>query len=101
MLEAKAPNAQTMRRIVLEGHRFTPKEALELGLVDRVAGADTESLLAETQAMAARLGALAKTGAWGVNKVRAGALPCAGARARARVCMCVCMGLRARSTTYI
>ena len=85
MLEAKAPNAQTMRKIVLEGHRFTPKEALELGLVDRVAGADTEGLLAEAAAMAARLGALAKTGAWGVNKVRAGALLCAGARVRARV----------------
>ena len=69
VLQAKAPNPQTMRKIVLEGHRFAPKEALVLGLVDHIAGGGTESLLGEAQAMAGKLGPLAKTGAWGVNKV--------------------------------
>ena len=47
VLAAKAPNPQTLRKIVLEGHRFTPKEAHELGLVDHIVAGNTESLLAE------------------------------------------------------
>ena len=50
VLQAKAPNPQTMRKIVLEGHRFAPKEALVLGLVDHIAGGGTESLLGEKRA---------------------------------------------------
>ena len=71
VLAAKAPNPQTLRKIVLEGHRFTPKEAHELGLVDHIVAGNTESLLAEAESMAGKLGSLAKSGAWGVNKVSA------------------------------
>ena len=69
VLQAKAPNPQTLRKITLEGHRFSPAEALSLGLVDRIAPGGTEELLAAAAEMAKEVGALAKTGAWGVNKV--------------------------------
>ncbi|KAH9945289.1 ClpP/crotonase [Epithele typhae] len=69
VLQEKAPSPNVYRKIVLEGHRFTPKEALGLGLVDKTsAAADTETLLAEAGALASTLAPLAKSGAWGVNK---------------------------------
>lgn len=54
---------------MLEGHRFTPKEALSLGLVDGIVDGNTEAILTAAQALAEKVGPIAKTGAWGVNKV--------------------------------
>ncbi|KAI1797306.1 ClpP/crotonase [Ganoderma leucocontextum] len=68
VLRAKASNAQVVRKIVLEGHRFTPKEALAAGLVDHVGGENTVGVLSAAQALAEKVGPIAKTGAWGVNK---------------------------------
>ena len=69
VLKAKASSSTTLRKIVLEGHRFTPKEALSLGLVDGIVDGNTEAILTAAQALAEKVGPIAKTGAWGVNKV--------------------------------
>ncbi|KAI0370350.1 ClpP/crotonase [Pilatotrama ljubarskyi] len=68
VLKAKAPNPQVLRKIVLEGHRFTPQEALSVGLVDRIVTGNTESVLAEAQSLAESVSSLPKTGAWGLNR---------------------------------
>lgn len=70
-MKAKSPNPQTLRKIVLEGHRFTPSECLSLGLVDRLAAGNTEGIVAEAQALAESIDSLPKLGVWGVNRVRA------------------------------
>lgn len=69
MLEGKIRNPQTLRKVILEGHRFTPKEALEQGIVDHIVEGNTEDVLKAAQTLAAKVESLAKTGAWGVNKV--------------------------------
>ncbi|EIW57361.1 ClpP/crotonase [Trametes versicolor FP-101664 SS1] len=68
VLKAKSPNPQTLRKIVLEGHRFTPSECLSLGLVDRLAAGNTEGIVAEAQALAESIDSLPKLGVWGVNR---------------------------------
>ncbi|KAI0749508.1 ClpP/crotonase [Daedaleopsis nitida] len=68
VLKAKVPSPQTLRKIVVEGHRFTPGEALALGLVDHVVDGTTEAVITAAQAFGDKLGPMAKTGAWGVNK---------------------------------
>ncbi|KAI0671547.1 ClpP/crotonase [Trametes maxima] len=68
VLRAKAPNAQVLQKIVLEGYRFTPQEALSVGLVDRIVAGNTEVVVAEAQALAEGVSGFAQTGAWGVNR---------------------------------
>ncbi|KAL7279063.1 hypothetical protein ACG7TL_006899 [Trametes sanguinea] len=68
VLKAKAPNPQILRKIILEGHRFTPKEALTAGLVDRIVPGNTETIIAEAQALAESLHSLPTKGAWGLNR---------------------------------
>ncbi|KAI9000527.1 ClpP/crotonase [Trametes punicea] len=68
LLKAKAPTPQVLRKIVLEGYRFTPKEGLALGLVDRIVAGNTEAVLAEAQALADSLSALPGKGVWGLNR---------------------------------
>lgn len=70
VLKAKSPNPQTLRKIALEGHRFTPSEALSLGLVDRTVPGNTDAILAEAQSLAESIDSLPKTGVWGTNRVR-------------------------------
>ncbi|KAH9856516.1 ClpP/crotonase [Lenzites betulinus] len=68
VLKAKSPNPQTLRKIALEGHRFTPSEALSLGLVDRTVPGNTDAILAEAQSLAESIDSLPKTGVWGTNR---------------------------------
>ncbi|TFK94002.1 ClpP/crotonase [Polyporus arcularius HHB13444] len=68
VLKAKASNSTTLRKIVLEGHRFTPQEALSLGLVDHIVNGNSEAILTAAQTLAEKVGPIAKSGAWGVNK---------------------------------
>ncbi|KAI0833255.1 ClpP/crotonase [Trametes gibbosa] len=68
ILKAKSPNPQTLRKIVLEGHRFTPGESLSLGLVDRIVPGNTEAVLSEAQSFAETVDSLPKTGVWGTNR---------------------------------
>ncbi|KAH8100902.1 ClpP/crotonase [Cristinia sonorae] len=56
------------RKIFLEGHRFTPTEALEVGLVDYIAGNSTASVLAKAEEVAAGVEHLAQFGGFGIIK---------------------------------
>jgi enoyl-CoA hydratase/carnithine racemase len=65
------------RRVALEGHRFTPSEALKAGMVDRLAnlsgtsvGNGTDKVLKEAIKLAKEVKGLASQNVWGVIKVR-------------------------------
>ncbi|EPQ26962.1 uncharacterized protein PFL1_05597 [Pseudozyma flocculosa PF-1] len=72
-LAAKIAHPQTMRKIVLEGHRFTAKEAHDAGIVDLVADAQRYPGPAGTLKLATELATKIKVKAskdcWGSNKV--------------------------------
>ncbi|KAG9121584.1 hypothetical protein FRC07_002403 [Ceratobasidium sp. 392] len=57
-----------MRRTVLEGHRFTPPELLEAGVVDAIVDGGYEKVLERACAIATTMGANARGGAWGLIK---------------------------------
>ena len=66
----KIGDANLHRRIALEGHRFTPKEALAAGLVDHIVPGDSaEAVLDKARELAESADSLAKGGAWGLIKV--------------------------------
>ena len=66
----KVVDANLNRKIALEGHRFTPKEALEAGLVDQIVPGDSaEAVLHGARKLAESVESLAKGGAWGLIKV--------------------------------
>jgi len=75
ILNAKVSEPIVRRRIALEGHRFTPSEALTTGLVDRIASCSgtgtelgTENVLTEAMKFAKEVSVLPKTGVWGTIK---------------------------------
>jgi Delta3-Delta2-enoyl-CoA isomerase len=59
-----------MRKIALEGHRFSPSEALEAGFVDHLVNGDTSEVIAKAEQVAAQVSNTAKEGVWGLIKVR-------------------------------
>ncbi|THG95234.1 hypothetical protein EW026_g6383 [Hermanssonia centrifuga] len=63
---AKVTDATILRKIALEGHRFTPKEAVQWGLIDHIASGDTEGVLSKAQEVAEAVGGQAKAGAYGL-----------------------------------
>ena len=66
----KVGDANLHRKIALEGHRFTPKEALAAGLVDHIVPGDSaEAVLRRARELAESVDSLAKGGAWGLIKV--------------------------------
>ncbi|KAI6039812.1 ClpP/crotonase-like domain-containing protein [Pisolithus marmoratus] len=75
ILNTKVSDPSIRRRIALEGHRFTPSEALMAGLVDRLASCGgkevelgTESVLQEAVKLAEEVSVLSKQGVWGSIK---------------------------------
>ncbi|PCH41401.1 ClpP/crotonase [Wolfiporia cocos MD-104 SS10] len=68
VVRAKVPNALVQRKIALEGHRFTPKEALDVGLVDHIVQGDTETVIAKAVEVGKSVSQMATMGAWGVIK---------------------------------
>ncbi|KZT07695.1 ClpP/crotonase [Laetiporus sulphureus 93-53] len=68
VVRAKVLDARLQRKIALEGHRFTPQEALEAGLVDHIVKGDTEAVIAKACEVADSVSALANSGAWGLIK---------------------------------
>ncbi|KZT73101.1 ClpP/crotonase [Daedalea quercina L-15889] len=68
IIRAKVPDPRTQRKVALEGHRFTPPEAFEAGLVDYLVKGDTEAVIAKAQAVGESVAHLAVAGAWGVIK---------------------------------
>jgi enoyl-CoA hydratase/carnithine racemase len=66
----KIGDAILHRKIALEGHRFTPKEALAAGLVDHIVPGDSaEAVVRKARELAESVDSLAKAGAWGLIKV--------------------------------
>jgi enoyl-CoA hydratase/carnithine racemase len=49
------------RKIALEGHRFTPKEALDAGIVDLLAPGNTAAVLAKAEELALTVGVKAQS----------------------------------------
>ena len=68
-MRAKFGDGRLHRKIALEGHRFTPKEALDAGLVDHIVDGSTETILANAVSLGERVGQIAKEGVWGLIKV--------------------------------
>ena len=68
-MQAKITDAQTVRKMALEGHRFTPPEALKAGIVDYLVLGDTEAVLKKAQEVGEAVGAQAEFGAWGLIRV--------------------------------
>ena len=67
---AKVSNAQTLRKLSLEGHRFTPQEALEEGVIDVIAeGSSSQAVLDAARKLATQRAENAKGGVWGLIKV--------------------------------
>lgn len=66
-LASKIADQRTMRKIVLEGHRFSAKEAQEAGFVD-VLAENPEDTLEKAKQLADKLKIKAKMNAWGANK---------------------------------
>lgn len=66
IVQSKVTDAQTVRKIALEGHRFTPQEALKCGIVDYIVQGDTEAVLNKALEVGKAVGEQAQSGAWGV-----------------------------------
>ena len=69
LLRGKVARSTIRRKIALEGHRFTPKEALDAEIVDELVGGTTEDVLARALALAESKAPLAQQGVWGLIKV--------------------------------
>ncbi|KAB5596174.1 Enoyl-CoA hydratase/isomerase family protein [Ceratobasidium theobromae] len=57
-----------MRKTVLEGHRFTPTELLEAGVVDAIVEGGNEKVLERACAIATAMSGNARGGVWGLIK---------------------------------
>ncbi|TFY55468.1 hypothetical protein EVJ58_g8237 [Rhodofomes roseus] len=68
IIRTKVPDPRTQRKVALEGHHFTPPEALQAGLVDFLVKGDTEAVIAKAQAVGESVARMATAGAWGVIK---------------------------------
>ncbi|KAF8591110.1 ClpP/crotonase [Ramaria rubella] len=68
LLKRKSKDDQTLRKIVLEGHRFTPPELLAAGLVDAVVDGGSEAVLAHAAELAEQWSTNARTGVYGLIK---------------------------------
>lgn len=60
ILTAKIGDAQVRRKIALEGHRFTPPEALNAGIVDHIVSGNTAAVLAKAEELALTVGVKAQ-----------------------------------------
>ena len=57
------------REFAIEGHRFTPPEARDAGLVDEIVAGGTRGVLKRALEIAEEKAPKAREGAWGVIKV--------------------------------
>lgn len=67
ILNHRLHNHQTVRKTTLEGHRWTPRELLDIGVVDELAD-ETEGVLEAAHRIAATRASLAQTGVFGLMK---------------------------------
>jgi len=59
-----------VREFAIEGHRFTPPEARDAGLVDEIVSGGTRGVLKRALEIAEEKAPKAREGVWGVIKVR-------------------------------
>src|SRR6266498_3655738 len=57
---------QTARKVILEAHKFTGKEALEYGIVDAIAGPGMDEMVSKLMEFAERWKEKSKMGVYGV-----------------------------------
>jgi len=69
IFRAKISDHRLQRKILLEGHRFTPPEALQDGVLDYVVKGKTAEVLAKAEEVADKVGVLAAGGVWGLIKL--------------------------------
>uniref|UniRef100_A0A0W0F766 ClpP/crotonase n=1 Tax=Moniliophthora roreri TaxID=221103 RepID=A0A0W0F766_MONRR len=69
ILLSRIGNGQLQRKIALEGHRFTPREGLEAGIVDHLVSGNTADVLAKAEEVADQWAGNAQGGVWGVIKM--------------------------------
>ena len=69
ILRAKFGDHQLYRKVALEGHRYTAKEALQDGILDYIVKGKTVDILAKAEEVADRFSGNATMGAWGLIKV--------------------------------
>jgi enoyl-CoA hydratase/carnithine racemase len=75
VLRAKVGDHRLHRKIALEGHRFTPAEALEAGLVDYLVSGKTSDVIAKAEEVVSKVSSKAQAGVWGLIKVGGTLLP--------------------------
>ncbi|KAH9485696.1 Enoyl-CoA delta isomerase 3 [Psilocybe cubensis] len=68
LLTSKYGNTNLHRKIALEGHRFTPPEALKDGVIDYIVKGTTKDILKAAEEVANRVSVNAKAGCWGLIK---------------------------------
>jgi len=68
ILRAKVGDHRLQRKIALEGHRFTAKEAHQDGLLDHLVDGKTAEVLAKAEEVADKFSANAQAGVWGLIK---------------------------------
>ncbi|KAG6861998.1 hypothetical protein C0995_008185 [Termitomyces sp. Mi166 len=68
ILRAKVGDHRLQRKIALEGHRFTAKEAYSDGLLDHLVTGETADILAKAEEVADKFGVNAQGGVWGLIK---------------------------------
>lgn len=61
VLQAKIGDAQVRRKIALEGHRFSPKEALDAGILDHIVSGNTAAVLAKAEDLGLVVGVKAQS----------------------------------------
>ncbi|VDB85492.1 unnamed protein product [Peniophora sp. CBMAI 1063] len=61
-------SAPTIRTLALEGHRFTPSDALKAGILDAAVPGGTEAVLSAAVALAESKAGKARAGTWGLIK---------------------------------
>jgi len=69
VVRAKIGDGRLQRKIALEGHRFTPREALESGIVDHLVNGNTDAILSKAEYVADSVNSIAREGVWGIIKV--------------------------------
>ncbi|KAF5342146.1 hypothetical protein D9611_001606 [Ephemerocybe angulata] len=68
LLRGKVGDHRLQRKIALEGHRFTPQEALKDGILDALVDGKTADILAAAEKLAAKFSPNAAAGVWGLIK---------------------------------
>ena len=72
---AKVTSAHALRTLALDGARISPKEALKLGIVDRLVPTESSNevelaVMSAARELANQVAGNARAGAWGLIKVR-------------------------------